>query len=159
MKHIARNALASLILCFSLLLLMAAYSCFMDALDDFMNVPAEIRVRKSIRSGTFELPELNSAGEYRAWANEEFDFLDDDEREPIIAAINEMPDVSRLRNLQRDAVTSAIRHSVIGATSNVVAGVINVVLGLLSVWCARRVLTYSHKIRNHKPAKVHEAVS
>lgn len=113
-----------------------AFSIFLLAVSlvGVSQVPAELRTKRALRDGSFELPRLETRAQCLAWANSFFFFTTAKERIALQELIASFPDANGFSETYRDQLMYGVRAMVEGAASNLVMVLVVVTIGCSGVW-------------------------
>lgn len=97
----------------------------------FTQYPQELRVKKSIRKGQFEVPEFKSHEEAYDWVKETTNFLTGSEREPIFEVLQELEEQSL--GFDQERIFKALEKAVLRGANNLIMALVVCSIGILGL--------------------------
>lgn len=115
---------------FSALLLLAS-------IVGFLHAPAELKTKRALRRGKFQVPPLTSSNECLRWIDRHFFFTTSKEREAMKLAISKLPDQQNFTAVHHQAIVREAQLLVENALSNITMALLVLAISLLGfsyVW-------------------------
>ena len=105
---------------------------FLVSFVGFIQFPKEVRVKRSIRNGLFEVPEFKSYEDAHKWVEETTDFITSSEREPIFGTLKELEEQNN--GFDQGRILRAIEKAVLNSTNNLIMALVVGSIGALGLY-------------------------
>jgi len=105
---------------------------FLASFVGFIQFSKEVRVKRSISNGLFEVPEFKSYEDAHKWVKETTDFITSSEREPIFGALKELEEQNN--GFDQDRILRAIEKAVLNSTNNLIVALVVASIGALGLY-------------------------
>ncbi|WP_417511244.1 hypothetical protein [Methylophaga sp.] len=105
---------------------------FLTSFVGFIQFPQEVRIKRSIRNGLFEVPEFKSYEEAHKWVKETTNFITSREREPIFEILKELEEKNS--GFDQHRILSAIEKAVLNSLNNLIMALVIGSIGALGLY-------------------------
>lgn len=105
---------------------------FLVSFVGFIQFPKEVRVKRSIRNGLFEVPEFKSYEDAHKWVEETTYFITSSEREPIFGTLKELEEQNN--GFDQGRILRAIEKAVLNSTNNLIMALVVGSIGALGLY-------------------------
>lgn len=106
----------------------------------FSEYPQEVRVKRSIKNGSFVIPEFESYKEAHEWVKKNTVFMTSTERKPIFVLLKELEETNS--GFNKDKILKSVSDAVIESENNFVIALIVFFIGFFGLYYALSSMGY-----------------